>query len=153
MGKPYPIELRKRVVEHVLAGGTHRAVAGRFDVSPKCVHDVMKLYRTTGSVAPKSQGNPGVGKLVAHQAWVEAQIERKPDLTLDELVTQLAEQQGLVVHRSSMGRLLHRMGLSYKKRLPSLGATAKRRSAGSSHLDYPSSALHGGYVNPLGFCG
>ena len=116
MGKPHPMALRERVVSHVRAGHTHRATALHYAVSTKFVNDMVKLARNEGSLEPKIQGNPGFGKLVAHQDWVEAQIKRKPDLTLDELVTELAEQQGLGVHRSSMGRLLHRLGLSYKKK-------------------------------------
>ena len=30
MGKPYPVELRQRVVDHVAEGNTHRATAARF---------------------------------------------------------------------------------------------------------------------------
>ena len=116
MEKPHPMVLRERVVRHVLAGNSHRSAAARYEVSIKFVNDMMKLKREQGSLEPKVQGNPGLGKLTAHQAWVEAQIKAQPDLTLDELVAELAEQQGLVVHRSSMGRLLHRLGLTHKKK-------------------------------------
>ncbi|WP_244574587.1 winged helix-turn-helix domain-containing protein [Cohaesibacter sp. ES.047] len=36
------------------------------------------------------------------------------DLKLDELCLELAER-GVHVHRSNVGRLLHRLGLSHKK--------------------------------------
>lgn len=116
MGKPHPMALRERVVAHVRKGHTHRGTASHFDVSTKFVNDMVKLANKGVPLAPKAQGNPGLGKLVAKQGWVAAQIKRKPDLTLDELVADLAEQQGLLVHRSSMGRLLHRLGLTYKKK-------------------------------------
>ena len=116
MGKPHPMALRERVVSHVRAGHTHRATALHYAVSIKFVNDMVKLAREKGSLEPKAQGNPGLGKLVAKQDWVAAQIKQTPDLTLDELVAGLAEQQGLIVHRSSMGRLLHRLGLSHKKK-------------------------------------
>ncbi|WP_244561560.1 IS630 family transposase [Ensifer aridi] len=44
-------------------------------------------------------------------------------MTLDELCVELAER-GVVVHRSTVGRLLHRLGLSHKK---SLQASEQRR--------------------------
>jgi transposase len=40
----------------------------------------------------------------------------QPDLTIDELTAELAAEQGVKVHRSSVGRLLLRLGLSHKKR-------------------------------------
>ena len=40
----------------------------------------------------------------------------KPDLTIDELTADLDATHGLAVHRSSIGRLLHRLGLTHKTR-------------------------------------
>ena len=42
MGKPHPIELRQRVVDHVAEGNTHRSTAARFKVSVKFVNDMVK---------------------------------------------------------------------------------------------------------------
>ena len=67
MGKPHPMELWQRVVAHVEAGDTHHSAAARFDVSVKFVNDMVKLKRETGSLAPKRQGNPGIGKLTPHE--------------------------------------------------------------------------------------
>ncbi|MGA9410065.1 MAG: hypothetical protein WBV78_06430 [Roseobacter sp.] len=41
----------------------HHATAARLDVSIKCVNDMVKLKRETGSLVPKRQGNPGIDKL------------------------------------------------------------------------------------------
>jgi len=70
MGKRHPLELRQRVVAHVEAGNTHRSAAVRFDVSIKFINNMVKLKRGTGSLAPKPQGNPGIGKLTPHEDWV-----------------------------------------------------------------------------------
>jgi transposase len=43
MGKPHPVELRQRVVDHVAEGNTHRSTAARFKVSVKFVNDMVKL--------------------------------------------------------------------------------------------------------------
>lgn len=77
---------------------------------------MVRLKRETGSLAPKPQGNPGRGKLTSVKDWVRARIAAQPDLTIDELTAELAVDHGLMVHRSSVGRLLHRLGLSHKKR-------------------------------------
>ena len=85
-------------------------------VSIKFVNDMMRLKRETGALDPKPQGNPGYGKLSDVKEWVGRRIAAQPDLTIDELTAALDMEQGLKVHRSSVGRLLHRLGLSHKKR-------------------------------------
>ena len=116
MGKPHPIELRERVVTFVEEGHSRRAAAAHFRVSPRFVNNMMILKRETGSLAPKRQGHTGTNsKLRAHAHWVRQRIEENGEVTLDELVLELAGR-GVTVHRSAVGRLLHRLGLSHKKK-------------------------------------
>ena len=119
MGKPHPIELRQRVVAHVEAGNTHHSAALRFDVSVKFVNDMVRLKRETGSLSPKRQGNPGIGKLTRHQEWVRAQVGAKGEITLDEMASRLKAERGVSVAPSSVWRLFQRLGLSHKKRFAS----------------------------------
>ena len=116
MPKAYPLELRERVVSRVEQGHSHRSTAVHFSVSIKFVNDMVRLKRETGSLEPRPQGNPGYGKLSDVKAWVQSRIAAEPDLTIDELTAELGAEHGLKVHRSSVGRLLHRLGLSHKKR-------------------------------------
>lgn len=117
MAKAHPIELRERVVRHVEAGHTHRAAAAHFRVSVKFVNDMVKLKRETGSLVAKPLGNfRGHGKLEPYKDWISARVEAKGDITLEELRHELMEQFGVEVHHWSIGRLLHRLGLSHKKR-------------------------------------
>ena len=116
MGKPHPVELRARAVALVEQGNTHSEAARRLCVSIKFVNDMVRLKRETGALAPKRQGNPGRGKLSGVKARAQRRIAVRPDLTIDELTAELAADHGLRVHRSSVGRLLHRLGLSHKKR-------------------------------------
>jgi|SRR6056297_596036 len=116
MGKPHPVELRERAVALVVQGNTHTETARRLCVSIKFVNDMVRLKRETGALDPKPQGNPGRGKLTCVRDWVQARIADQPDLTIDELTAELGSEHGLNVHRSSVGRLLHRLGLSHKKR-------------------------------------
>ena len=116
MGKPHPIELRERVVAFVEEGHSRRAAAARFRVSPRFVNTMMILKLETGSLEPKRQGHSGTNsKLRAHEDWVRQRVDENGELTLDELVVELAGR-GVKVHRSSVGRLLHRLGLSHKKK-------------------------------------
>ena len=116
MGKSHPLALRSRVIAFVEDGHSNRAAARHFRVSPRFVNNLVKLKRATGSLAPRRQGHLGGGKLNAHGDWVRERLAENGDLTLDELCAEFAER-GVVVHRSNVGRLLHRLGLSHKKSL------------------------------------
>ncbi len=116
MGKPHPIELRQRVVDFVEEGHTHRATAAHFRVSVRFVNDMVILMRETGSLQPKRQGHGGTNsKLRAHEGWLRERLEENGELTLDELVCELAGR-GARVHRSSVGRFMGQLGLSHKKK-------------------------------------
>ena len=117
MGKPLLMELRLRVVDFVEEGHTHRSAAAQFRVSVKFVNDMVVLKRRTGSLAAKPQGNGGGhGKLAGVADWIEGRIKEKRGLTLDELVVELREAQGVEAHRVSVWRRLQGLGLTHKKR-------------------------------------
>jgi transposase len=116
MGKPHPMALRERVVAFVKEGNSNRKAARHFRVSPRFVNDLMILHRVTGTLTAKPQGRPcGSGKLADHHDWLRQRIAENGDLTLDELCVGL-RSRGVAGHRSSVGRLLHRLGLSHKKK-------------------------------------
>lgn len=117
MGKPHPIELRTRVVAFVDEGHGHRETARHFRVSPKFVNGLIKLRRETGSLAPRRQGNGGGhGKLAGVIGWIEARVAAKGEITLDEVVAELAQTHGIDVHRGTVWRALRGLGLAHKKR-------------------------------------
>jgi transposase len=117
MGKPLPMALRQRVVDFVEEGHTHRSAAAQFRVSIKFVNDMVILKRTTGSLEAKPQGNGGGhGKLAGVVGWIEGRIREKRDLTLDELVVELRDKQGVEAHRVSVWRVLRTLNLTHKKR-------------------------------------
>lgn len=116
MGKPHPIELRERVVAFVTEGNSNRAAARHFRVSPRFVNNMMILHRSRGSLAAARQGHPPGGtKLSGHSAWMLERLSVHGEATLDELCVELAER-GVDVHRATVGRFLHRLGLSNKKK-------------------------------------
>ena len=130
MGKPHPIELRVRVVAFVEEGHGHREAARHFRVSPRFVNNLIKLQAETGSLAPRRQGHVGGGKLEAHAEFVRLRIAQTGELTLDELCVEL-DGRGVTVHRSNVGRLLHRLGLSHKKNATGQRAAAPRHPSGA----------------------
>lgn len=117
MGKPHPIDLRSRVIACVEKGHRHREAARHFRVSPRFVNDAVSLKRASGALLPKPQGNHAKGKLAPFDGWLRERLAVKGDLTLDEIVAEIAAVAGVTVHRASVGRWLHRLGLSHKKTL------------------------------------
>ena len=116
MGKPHPIELRGRVVAFVEEGNSHREAARHFRVSPRFVNNMVILKRASGALAPARHGHLGGGKMAGHEEWVRSRLAENGDLTLNELCVALAGR-GVLVDRSTVSRLLHRLGLSHKKSL------------------------------------
>lgn len=118
MGKPHPLELRRRVVDFVDEGHSHRAAARHFRVSPRFVNDLIVLRRETGSLEAKRQGNRGHnGKYQGVEAWLRSRVSECGELTLDELRVELERECRITVHRATVCDWLHRFGLSHKKTL------------------------------------
>lgn len=115
MGKPHPMELRERVVAFVNEGNSNREAARHFRVSPRFVNNMMILHRSSGCLRPARQGHPPGSKLSPHGEWLIERIALHGEVTLDELCVELAER-GIDVHRATVGRFLHGLGLSNKKK-------------------------------------
>ena len=118
MGKPYSMDLRKRILGYVEAGHSCRAAARVFAVSASTAVRLAEQQRLQGHVVPKPQGRaPGTaGKLALHRAFLLEIVRAEPDITLIELAGALAEALGVKVQLSSLHRALRRAGYSYKKR-------------------------------------
>ena len=69
MPKPYPLDLRERVVGFVEEGRSRRAAAAHFRVSVSFVVKLMKAVRTRGSFAPKPLGGRRHAKLEPHRPF------------------------------------------------------------------------------------
>ncbi|MBT9373345.1 transposase [Rhizobium sp. CSW-27] len=76
---------------------------------------MMILHRSSGSLRPARQGPPPGSKLSPHGEWISERVALHGEVTLDELCLELAER-GIDVHRATVGRFLHRLGLSNKKK-------------------------------------
>ena len=131
MGKPHPMELRSRGIALVEEGHGHRETARHVRVSPRFVNDMVILKRESGGLLPKVQGNHAEGKLAPCSGWLRDRLAVKGDLTLDEIVAELAAVHGLSVHRGSVGKWLHRLGLSHKKKRCSPAKSCGPRSRNS----------------------
>jgi transposase len=67
---------------------------------------------------------------MAHADWVRERMSAHGETTLDELCVALAER-GIEIHRATVGRFLHRLGLSNKKKPQGKRAAQARDRQGS----------------------
>lgn len=134
MGKPHPIELRERVAAFVDEGHGHREAARHFRVSPKFVNELIKLRRETGGLEPRRSEAPRRSKLNEVADWVRARIADNGEMTLDALVIELRDLKGVTAHRSGVGKLLHRLGLSHKKRRSRRQSSSGRMLPGGERI-------------------
>ena len=75
-------------------------------------HGLVREY-----LVPATEGLIGRdGKLSRLRDWIAARMTAKPDLTLDDLVLEIADEHQVTVHRVSVWRTLHGLGLTHKKR-------------------------------------
>ena len=114
MAKPYSDDLRACVAAAIADGETCRAIAERFDIVPSTVVKRGRRLRETGSPAPAKFGGHRRCSLDAHRAFILAQIEAVPHLTLHRLKDILAER-GIPVSHDTVWRFLRRQGQSFKK--------------------------------------
>ena len=110
-------DLRQRVIEAVEGGLSRRAAADRFGIGVSTAIKWVRKWRSTGSwSADPMGGDRRSGGIDIHLEDILTLVAAKPDTTLAEIVTHLAEVRGFRTSISSVHRLFVRHGLSYKKR-------------------------------------
>ena len=122
MGKPLSADLRKRIVAEVEGGKSCRGVAVRFRVVASTAVRLQARYEETGSVVPVRLGRPrDSGKLGPHRAFIIADVEDKPDITMLELASLLLDERGVEIAPSNLSKFLCRAGFTYKKTTSGIG--------------------------------
>lgn len=115
--KAYSIDLRQKIVDAYATGHvSQRQLAQQFQVALSFIHKLLKQQRETGSIAPKKRTQQTPLKLTSEQlAVLEQLVEAKNDATLEELRNQLQQKTGVLVSRSTIDRMLTKLGLTVKK--------------------------------------
>jgi transposase len=115
MGKPYSLDLRKRVVAAIEGGMSRNQAAKQFGVAISTAIGWMQRVDETGSVAPGQMGGHKPKAISGeHAAWLSQRI-RAGDFTLRGLVAELAGR-GLKVDYRSVWEFVHAEKLSFKKK-------------------------------------
>jgi transposase len=124
MAKPYSNDLRRKFFQVYERGQESlKDLALRFGVSEDWAKKLSARRSRTGQIevrawrhGPESQVTPAI------RAWMEQQMRRQPDLTLQELQQRLEREQRLRLSVGWIWTLLRRWGLRRKKIAPRTGA-------------------------------
>ena len=112
MGKPYSLDLRKRVVAAIEGGMSRNQAARQFGVAISTAIGWMRRLDETGSVAPGQMGGHKPKAISGeHAVWLSQRI-KNDDFTLRGLVAELAGR-GLKVDYRSVWEFVHTEAVSY----------------------------------------
>ena len=124
MGRAYSLDLRERISGYIARGGSRRAAARHFGVSPSTAVRIAAQVAERGTLEPRPIGRPpGRGKLAPYVDFLVEIVEAVPYIALNELAAALEAEHGVRAHPSSISRVLTKAGMTYKKR------HSRRRSA------------------------
>jgi len=134
MGKPYSLDLRKRVVAAIGGGLSRNQAAKQFGVAISTAIGWMQRVEQTGSVAPGQMGGHKPKAISGeHALWLSQRI-RAGDFTLRGLVAELGER-GLKVDYRSVWEFVHAEKLSFKKKRGGWRTRSARRGAAARPVD------------------
>lgn len=134
MPRPYSQDLRERVIGAVEGGMAARAAGRLFGVSESVAIKWVQRWRQTGSAAAKPMGGYKQSPLDAHAAMLLGLLEATPDLTVEELRSELGAR-GIDAGHGSVWRFFDRHGISFKKNRARRRAGAAGRSGGTGGLE------------------
>ena len=116
MARAYGLDLRVRVIDAVLKGGSARAAAARFGVGVATAIVWARRARESGERVARKQGQPRRSKLDPHRAFVLGLIDAKSDITISEMQERMERARGVRASRATLWVFLDRAGLTFKKR-------------------------------------
>jgi len=114
MGRALSHDLRERVLQASKGGLSARRCAERFGVAASTA--IRWIDRAAkGETGPRKPARRA-SRLDAQEAFINAMIENRKDITLDEMVVRLAEARDVKIGRSALSTWLRSRGWTYKKR-------------------------------------
>src|SRR4028118_605145 len=122
--KAYSIDLGQKIVDaYNQREGSQRQLARRFRVRLSFIENLLKRYRSDGTVEPRAHGGGQLAKLSLEQEAVLATlVEENNDAILVELWDQLEQRVSVRISRATMGRYVQKLKLTRKKNSAPNGA-------------------------------
>ena len=114
--KAYSQDLRERVAGALAASKlSQRAIAERLGVSQRFVERLSARLRNTGNCAALPHAGGRSRTLAPYATWLRAEVDRQPDVTLEELCDRVQQAHEVQVNASMMCRELQLLDLPRKK--------------------------------------
>ncbi len=115
--KAYSIDFRPKILDTYHAAPlSQKAIAKRFSVFLSFVQKLLKQYRETKNINPRTDRCGVKGKLNAEQLLILAQlIDGNNDATLEELRYLLYGRIGFSVSRVTIERMIKLLDITLKK--------------------------------------
>ena len=119
MTGPFSLDLRQRVIDAIDAGQSCRAVEARFGIAPSAAVKWRRLWRETGSIAPRAQGgDKRSDRIEALGPAIFAMVEKAAHITLAEIAETLEREHAQRFAPSTVHRFFRRHGWTFKKSRP-----------------------------------
>jgi transposase len=112
----YSNDLRVRVIHVVEGGAAARAAARQFVIGDSTAIRWAKRWRETGSFDARSVKGQSRSPLKQYEQWLLDLVRQEPDLTLEEIQSQLLDAHQHKAGLSSIWRFFDRHGISFKKK-------------------------------------
>lgn len=116
--KSYSVDFRQKIINVYHSEPlSQRQIAKRFGVALSFIQKLLKQYRQTQNIAPRTHRCSGQLKLKPEQLVILAElIEINNDATLKELCHLLNQKIGVTVSIATMGRMTQRLNMTVKKK-------------------------------------
>lgn len=116
--KPYSIDLRQKIIQaHLEDNLSQRQLAKQFHVALSFIQKLLKQRRELGTIAPKIRTQQTPPKLNSEQLEILRQlVEARNDATLEELRQELHQKTNVLIARTTVDRMLRKLGYTVKKK-------------------------------------
>ena len=134
MPEPYSNDLRRKFFQAYDRGdGSLKELAKRFGVSEDWAKKLSARRSKTGQIEVRSwRHGPQSRVTAAIREWMERQMRRQPDLTLQQLQQRLDREQRLHLSVGWIWILLRRWGLRHKKNPSARRSKTRARTSGAA---------------------
>lgn len=115
--KPYTLDFRLKMIQvYEKEKLSYRQLAQRFDVALSFIIKLLKQYRETGDVSPRTPPGRTPKVTAEHEQFVFDLVKKDPCVTLVEIQTALEMHFDLRLSTSTISRILQRLKLTRKKK-------------------------------------
>ena len=115
MARSYSQDLRERVLDEALGGGSARGAAARFGLGAATAITWVSRARDTGERTARRQGHPTGSKLDEQADFLLEPIAQTADLTRAEIRARLQHERGLEAGTTTIWRFFNARRITFKK--------------------------------------